>query len=208
MDSDECRALAFNHLSHQDALSALPSPGTQHLTTDQHLHCHQPGLSSFLVWTPEFLSLKRPPNSSLPPSVWCQQGSILVCPQAFQASSQTQNFGFCFTWNTLLPDACLAPWSLLFCLYSKAPFHEAFPDHPNYKVNSTLTCHGSLFVFFLFSANYYLILEKAVAPHSSILAWRIPRLEEPGGLQSMGSQRVRHDWATSLSLPNILPILF
>ena len=36
--------------------------------------------------------------------------------------------------------------------------------------------------------------------HSSILAWRIPRTEEPGGLQSMGSQRVRHDGATSLSL--------
>ena len=35
---------------------------------------------------------------------------------------------------------------------------------------------------------------------SSILAWRIPWMEEPGGLQSMGSQRVRHDWATSLSL--------
>ena len=36
-------------------------------------------------------------------------------------------------------------------------------------------------------------LEKGVATHSSILAWRIPRTEEPGGLQSMGSQRVRHD---------------
>ena len=33
--------------------------------------------------------------------------------------------------------------------------------------------------------------------HSSILAWRIPPPEEPGGLQSMGSQRVRHDWATN-----------
>ena len=36
--------------------------------------------------------------------------------------------------------------------------------------------------------------EKEMAPHSSLLAWRIPRTEEPGGLQSMGSQRVRHDW--------------
>ena len=41
---------------------------------------------------------------------------------------------------------------------------------------------------------------KAMAPHSSTLAWKIPRMEEPGGLQSMGSLRVRHDWATSLSL--------
>ena len=36
-------------------------------------------------------------------------------------------------------------------------------------------------------------LEKGMAVHSSILAWRIPRTEDPGGLQSMGSQRVRCD---------------
>ena len=42
--------------------------------------------------------------------------------------------------------------------------------------------------------------EKAMAPHSSTLAWKIPWTEEPGGLQSMGSWRVGHDWATSLSL--------
>ena len=39
-------------------------------------------------------------------------------------------------------------------------------------------------------------LKKGMATHSSILAWRIPRTEEPGGLQSLGSQRVRHDWVT------------
>ena len=42
--------------------------------------------------------------------------------------------------------------------------------------------------------------EKAMAPHSSTLAWKIPWMEELGGLQSMGSLRVGHDWATSLSL--------
>ena len=42
--------------------------------------------------------------------------------------------------------------------------------------------------------------EKAMATHSSTLAWKIPWVEEPGRLQSMGSIRVRHDWATSLSL--------
>ena len=41
-------------------------------------------------------------------------------------------------------------------------------------------------------------LEKAMAIHSSTLAWKIPWMEEPDRLQSMGSQRVRHDWATSL----------
>ena len=44
------------------------------------------------------------------------------------------------------------------------------------------------------------IEEKAMAPQSSTLAWKIPWMEEPGGLQSMGSLKVGHDWATSLSL--------
>ena len=39
-----------------------------------------------------------------------------------------------------------------------------------------------------------------MATHSSILAWRIPWTEEPGGLQSMGSQRIRHDWATNTTI--------
>ena len=40
------------------------------------------------------------------------------------------------------------------------------------------------------------LLEKETVTHSSIMAWRIPRTEEPGGLQSMGSQRVGQDWAS------------
>ena len=44
------------------------------------------------------------------------------------------------------------------------------------------------------------LLEKEMITHSSILAWKIPCMEEPGRLQSMGSQRVRHYWATSFSL--------
>ena len=43
-------------------------------------------------------------------------------------------------------------------------------------------------------------LEKEITIHSSTIAWKIPWMEEPGRLQSMGSQRVGHDWATSLSL--------
>ena len=42
-------------------------------------------------------------------------------------------------------------------------------------------------------------LEKEMATHSSTLAWKIPWTEVPGRLQPMGSRRVRHDWATSLS---------
>ena len=43
-------------------------------------------------------------------------------------------------------------------------------------------------------------LEKEMETHSSTLAWKIPRMEEPGRLQTMGLQRIGHDGATSLSL--------
>ena len=43
-------------------------------------------------------------------------------------------------------------------------------------------------------------LEEEMATHSSILAWEIPWTEEPGGLQSLGLQRVRHDWVTKHKL--------
>ena len=46
----------------------------------------------------------------------------------------------------------------------------------------------------------FTFVEKAMAPHSRTPAWKIPWMEEPGGLWSMGSLRVGHDWATSLSL--------
>ena len=44
----------------------------------------------------------------------------------------------------------------------------------------------------------HLILDKEMATHSSILAWKIPWAEEPGGLQSMGLPRVRHEWVSTL----------
>ena len=55
-------------------------------------------------------------------------------------------------------------------------------------------------------------LEKEMTTHSSILAWKISWMEEPGRLQSMGLQRVRHDWATSLlhfeqGAPNLFILL-
>ena len=52
-------------------------------------------------------------------------------------------------------------------------------------------------------------LEKEMAIHSSTIAWKIPWTEEPGRLQSVGSQRVGHDWATSLHFTSFyLLILF
>ena len=47
---------------------------------------------------------------------------------------------------------------------------------------------------FTFTFHFY-ALEKEMAPHSSVLAWRMPGTGEPGGLPSMGSHRVGHDWS-------------
>ena len=57
-----------------------------------------------------------------------------------------------------------------------------------------------LWIWPFFIWTHWIFMEKAMAPHSSTLAWKIPWMEEPGRLQSMGSQRVGHNWATSLSL--------
>ena len=57
-------------------------------------------------------------------------------------------------------------------------------------------------LLFFLTLFYWIIvdLQKAMAPHSSTLAWKIPWMEEPGRLQSMGSLRVWLDWESSLSL--------
>ena len=52
----------------------------------------------------------------------------------------------------------------------------------------------------LFAPTCVLYTEKATTTHSSTLAWKIPWLEKPGRLKSMGSRRIGHDWVTSLSL--------
>ena len=65
----------------------------------------------------------------------------------------------------------------------------------------TLVMHCSLFVYLVANIRVYFmwLLWSWMATHSSILAWRIPWMEEPGRLQTTGSQRVGQDWATSLS---------
>ena len=94
----------------------------------------------------------------------------------FIQPSTTLHFWFAFSlWSVM--------WVLLevilFCIYAYSDILHSFYFY----------CWG-------FSINE----EKAMAPHSSTLAWKIPWMEEPGGLQSMGSLRVRQDWVTSLSL--------
>ena len=68
------------------------------------------------------------------------------------------------------------------------PFH---PSRSSKHSRLGFPCYTAVAASYLFT--------KAMAPHSSTLAWKIPWMEEPGRLQSTGSLRVGHDWATSLS---------
>ena len=59
---------------------------------------------------------------------------------------------------------------------------------------------------FTFTFHFH-ALEKEMAPHSSVLVWRIPGTGDPGGLPSMGSHRVGHDWKRLSNSSSISPLL-
>jgi len=107
---------------------------------------------------------------------------------------------FSFQWEPLPRDQIHVPSS---------PWISAYLRYPgNYLDQSSAgfsNLHLTMFlpIYFIkpsFCLPLSLLKEKAMAPHSSTLAWKIPWMEEPGRLQSMRSLRVRHDWVTSLSL--------
>ena len=56
-------------------------------------------------------------------------------------------------------------------------------------VSGVQQSHSVIYIYI----HLFFFMEKAMAPHSSTLAWKIPWMEEPGGLQSMGSLKVGHD---------------
>ena len=64
-------------------------------------------------------------------------------------------------------------------------------------VAQTVKCQPAIRETWVLSLGWEDPLEKAMATHSSALAWKIPWAEESGGLQVMGSRRVRHNWATN-----------
>ena len=73
---------------------------------------------------------------------------------------------------------------------------ENFVDWPGGSDRKASACNAGDLVWSLGQED---LLEKEMAPHSSTLAWKIPWMEEPGGLQFMGPQRVGHNWATSVT---------
>ena len=77
------------------------------------------------------------------------------------------------------------------------PSKAVFPTHMR---TTALYIDWSETLLYIIHYGHEDLLEKETATHCSVLAWKIPWTEEPGGLQSMGSQRVGHDRVTSLSL--------
>ena len=117
------------------------------------------------------------------------------------------------TWECLIPGM---PPSFSFCF----PMFSIFRTRSRLLQNSLFALNtpgNSLVVQWLGSASKQEVqvqslgqedpLGKEMATHSSILAWRIPWAEEPGGLQSMGSQRVRHNLATKPPTPAVVRTL-
>ena len=100
-------------------------------------------------------------------------------------------------------------WSILEQKKKELKPHSLFswclrPSHLNKKALPLVPSNLFYRIYFptyILSVIYWVpSSEKAMATHSSTLAWKIPWTEEPDRLQSMGSLRVSHDWATSLSL--------
>ena len=102
-----------------------------------------------------------------PQSVWRPLCSLVLYSLAFF-------FWWGRTWNNLI---------VLFVIFSKGIIRQCTKTHK-------WGCSSDFF-----PPNYRESPEKAMAPHSSTPTWRIPGTGEPGGLPSMGSHRVRHDWS-------------
>ena len=97
----------------------------------------------------------------------------------FRGSSQPRNR------NLISCVSCFGRWILYHCTTWKFPGHLFYINLQLSRENNGILADK---------------MEKAMAPHSSTLAWKIPWMEEPGRLQSMGSLGVGYNWATSLSL--------
>ena len=87
-------------------------------------------------------------------------------------------------------------WNLLHC--RQIPYQLIYQEsHVYVLVTQTVKTLPAMRETWVWSLGQEDPLEKGMATHSSILAWEIPWTEGPGGLQSMGSQRVGDDWATN-----------
>ena len=96
-------------------------------------------------------------------------------------------------WNIYLIQILCSWWTLVTFLKGLSSLQVNFEN--SVLVNIRRTSLIPLFLHEHFLDIYGLLMEKEMATHSSVLAWRIPGTGDPGGLPSMGSHRVGHDWS-------------
>ena len=118
---------------------------------------------------------------------WKERRPSYLCLSPGWGRSGTANLG-----GSLLSRWPLSQWSPVFCFF--------FSLHTVLITTTSLGKNVWAYSPNIIMIHYWVSSAKAMAPHSSTLAWKIPWMEEPGRLQSMGLLRFRHDWATSLSL--------
>ena len=106
----------------------------------------------------------------------------------------------CNTWvRKGMKEPSFSPLALVLWQYSAHPLSSLKSNSTERKIALTL-CFLSALSSSTKKITTMSWMEKAMATHSSTLVWKIPWMEEPGRVQSMGLLRVGHDWATSLSL--------
>ena len=118
-------------------------------------------------------------------------------------SQQERNFPASIHFNTgsatLVVEKAMATHSSILLLPGKSHRRRSLVGYSAQHCKESGTTEQIHFHFSLFHA-----LEKEMATHSSILAWRIPWTEDPGGLPSMGLHRVRHDWSDLAAATTIM----
>ena len=166
------RVHVFPILNHPPTFSPYHPSGSSQCTSPKHpISCIKPGLA--IRFLRDIINVSMPFSEIIPPS-----------------PSPTESIRLFYTSVSLL----------LFCIQGYR-YHLSFPYIcVSSLVAQRLKCLPGMWETLVRSLGQEDPLEKEMATHSTTLARRIPWREEPGRLQSMGSQRVGHDRATSLSL--------
>ena len=119
-------------------------------------------------------------------------------------TSGSSRFMYCWSLAWRILSITLLACESAIGIHISTPFWNSFPSPSPFQPSRLI--QSSCLSFLSHTANphwlsiLHMVMEKAMAPYSSTLAWKIPWTEEPGRLQSMGSRRVGHDTVTSLSL--------
>ena len=143
------------------------------------------------------------PNISGGSMIWIYRDHNFTHFDSFSLMQDTQ-LATMVHWVILHKASCIPSFSHLFLfLFSSSTWADVtfpqamyIPPHPptvHFFIRAILVLARTWLSDFTFTFHFH-ALEKEMATHSSVLAWRIPGLGKPGGLPSMGLHRVGHDW--------------